>query len=53
MEIKIREDASELYIQNNTDEFGNYFGNPKWEIILYELAGKIIEVDCKLPHYSL
>jgi hypothetical protein len=45
MKIKIREDAAELYIQNNTDQFGNYFGNPKWEIILWELAGQILEVD--------
>jgi hypothetical protein len=24
---------------------GNYFGSPKWEAILFELAGKTIEVD--------
>lgn len=45
MKIKIREDAGELYIKNNTDHLGNYYGNPKWEIILYELAGEILEVE--------
>ncbi|PED64044.1 hypothetical protein [Priestia megaterium] len=45
MWIKINADAGNMYIQDNTDYSGTYFGNDQWETILFKLAGKLVEVD--------
>ncbi|MBU8909002.1 hypothetical protein [Desertibacillus haloalkaliphilus] len=44
MKIKIKENVAELYIAENMDLDGNYYGNAKWESFLWELAGKLLEV---------
>ena len=47
MKIKIRTNAVDLYIQENTDFDGFYFGKDKWERAMEKIAGKILEVDTK------
>lgn len=45
MKIKIRKNALQLYIQDNTDFSGYYFGEDRWELIFKKISGKTLEVD--------
>ncbi|MED4262042.1 hypothetical protein [Priestia aryabhattai] len=45
MKIQIKKNAKEMYIADNTDFEGNYFGNDQWEQVMEKIAGKVIEVD--------
>ena len=45
MKIKIKKNALQLYIEDNTDYLGNYFGDDYWEQIFENISGKILEVD--------
>ncbi|MCH4825181.1 hypothetical protein [Planococcus halocryophilus] len=45
MKIKIKKDALTLYIRDNTDWQGHYYGQDQWEVFLANVAGLELEVD--------
>ena len=46
MKIKIRKDALQLYIKENTDYLTlEYYGEDYWEQVMEKISGKVLNVD--------
>ena len=48
MKIKIRKDALQLYIKENTDYLTlEYYGEDYWEQVMEKISGKVLNVDTR------